>query len=233
MSPQRRARVIQLLMPYRCHNAPMLSQKVALQRRHALARDSWRRIICGGKLLAAVLMTFASTISSAAVPPVDPALRTALESALSEPGSFTDAAEAQVWLLDYATRLERWIPDATHRTALLRTIHREAQRANVPPEMVLAVIEIESAFDSYAISSAGALGLMQVMPFWTRELGRDDDNLLDIATNLRYGTTILAHYLKREDGNWTRALNRYNGKLRNNPYAGKVLEALRKRWFQQ
>lgn len=163
----------------------------------------------------------------------DPALRAALDSALTDPGSFADAAEAQVWLMDYAIRLEPWIADAEQRATLLRAIHREAQIADVPPEMVLAVIEIESAFDAYAISPAGALGLMQVMPFWTRELGREDDNLLDFQTNLRYGTTILAHYLKREKGNWTRALNRYNGKLNNNPYAAKVLKALRQRWFQQ
>ncbi len=157
----------------------------------------------------------------------------ALESALVEPDSFSDAAEAQVWLTDMSTRLQNRVPDPVRRVDMLRAIHREATRAGVPPEMVLAVIEIESNFDHAAISSVGARGLMQVMPFWKNELGREEDNLLTVHTNLRYGTTILAQYYAQEKGNWTRALNRYNGRLHNNPYAGKVLEALRQRWFRQ
>lgn len=169
----------------------------------------------------------------AAVQVSDPQTLAALESAMAAPDSFADAAEAQVWLLDMSTRLERRVPDSEYRMELLRAVHRESKRAQVPAEMVLAVIEIESAFERTAISHAGALGLMQVMPFWRDEIGRPDDDLLNPWVNLRYGTTILAHYRDREKGDWRRALNRYNGKLRNNPYADKVLDALRRRWYKQ
>lgn len=199
--------------------------------RHGWHHRFLRELTVCRHLLAAFVVMTAPVAHASEFP--DPALRAALESALADPGSFADAAEAQVWLIDMGGRLSPWIKDPHERTELLRAVHREAKRADVPPEMVLAVIEIESAFQTIAISSAGALGLMQVMPFWTREIGRPEDNLLDRDTNLRYGTTILAHYLARENGHWERALNRYNGKLRDNPYAGKVLDALRLRWFRQ
>ncbi len=184
-------------------------------------------------MLASTLLLAGTAPGQAAGQELDGKTLAALESALAAPDSFADAAEAQVWLADMSTRLQRRVPDAERRVAMLRAIHRESTRAGVPPEMVLAVIEIESNFDHAAISRVGARGLMQVMPFWKKELGREDDNLLTLHTNLRYGTTILAHYYARENGNWTRALNRYNGRLHNNPYAGKVLEALRLRWFRQ
>lgn len=166
-------------------------------------------------------------------PAVDPALLHALAGHLEEGSSFTDSAEAQVWLLDMSIRLQRHIVDPEERLGLLRAVHASARAHALPPEMVLAVIEVESAFDAKAISSAGALGLMQVMPFWTRELGRETDNLLDPRTNIRYGCTILAHYLRKESGDWRRALNRYNGRLHNNGYGDKVLHRLRQHWFQQ
>jgi soluble lytic murein transglycosylase-like protein len=169
----------------------------------------------------------------AATPPVDPALLQALAAQLDDSASFTDSAEAQVWLLDMSIRLQRYVVDPQHRLTLLRTVHAAARANALPPELVLAVIEVESAFDAKAISSAGALGLMQVMPFWTRELGRDDDNLLDPRINIRYGCTILAHYLHQESGDWRRALNRYNGRLHNNGYGDKVLTRLRQHWFKQ
>lgn len=196
-------------------------------------RRSGVRTAPGRVALALSLLLTGTPCSPAAVQELDTNTLAALESALAAPDSFADAAEAQVWLADMSTRLQRRVPDAQRRVELLRTIHRESARAGVPPEMVLAVIEIESNFDHAAISRVGARGLMQVMPFWKKELGREDDNLLTMHTNLRYGTTILAHYYARENGNWTRALNRYNGRLHNNPYAGKVLEALRLRWFRQ
>lgn len=187
----------------------------------------------------AVLPWLVATLSCLSVPAhaavmeVDPDLLHALETQLEQSSSFADSAEAQVWLLDMSIRLQPYLVDPQQRLALLRDVHAAALAHNLPPEMVLAVIEVESAFDAKAISSAGALGLMQVMPFWTRELGRPDDNLLNASTNIRYGCTILAHYLHRESGDWRRALNRYNGRLRNSPYADKVLHRLRQHWFQQ
>lgn len=165
--------------------------------------------------------------------PVDPGLRAALETAISESDSFEHPFDAEVWLLDMSNRLRPFVPEPAARLRLLRLIHREATRAGVAPELVLAVIEVESRFDRYAISTAGAQGLMQVMPFWLKELDRPEDNLFDIATNLRFGCTILAYYLEREDGDLAPALARYNGSLGRFDYVNKVLKALNRRWYRQ
>ena len=95
---------------------------------------------------------------------------------------------------------------------------------------MLAVIEIESGFDRFAISRVGARGMMQIMPFWKKEIGRDDDNLFKIDTNLRYGCTILKYYLDKEEGRIADALARYNGSYGTYKYAGKVLDAWSKYW---
>ena len=111
-------------------------------------------------------------------------------------------------------------------------MHYEASRVELPPELILAVIEVESNFDRYAISVAGAIGLMQIMPFWLEEIGRPDDNLLHIDTNLRYGCTILRYYYDKEKGDLRRALGRYNGSLGKRKYPNKVIDKLSKKWFQ-
>ena len=97
---------------------------------------------------------------------------------------------------------------------------------------MLAVIDVESNFDRFAISVAGARGLMQIMPFWLNEIGRPDDNLLRINTNLRFGCTILKYYLDMENGDLVRALGRYNGSLGSSRYSNKVLDKLRLKWFR-
>jgi soluble lytic murein transglycosylase-like protein len=113
---------------------------------------------------------------------------------------------------------------------LLRRIHAAATASKLPPELVLAVIEVESHFDRFAVSKAGAQGYMQVMPFWREEIGRPDDNLTDPETNLRYGCHILQFYIDREGGNLRRALAAYNGSLGSNRYPDKVFRAWRQRW---
>jgi len=153
----------------------------------------------------------------------DTELAAALNSALNQPNSFTDPYIGQVWLTSMSKPLSRWIPDAQQRLDLLTQIHQEAVRAGLEPGLVLALIQVESAFNSYAISYAGARGMMQIMPFWKQEIGRDDDNLLDTATNLRYGTTILAHYISIEKGSVIRALARYNGSRGQTWYPKRVL----------
>ena len=164
---------------------------------------------------------------------VDPELRTYLKSAIEDSNSFKDKYAAEVWMVDMSARLARYIKDKAFRVEFLRVLHREARKHDLPPEMVLAVIQIESAFKPYALSVVGAQGYMQIMPFWRKEIGRPDDNLMDFKTNLRYGCAILAHYLKREKGNWTRALARYNGSLGKTWYPEKVMNAWQKRWFVQ
>jgi soluble lytic murein transglycosylase-like protein len=127
-------------------------------------------------------------------------------------------------------RLRRRFPDETQRLEFLKHAYIEANRARIPPELVLAVIEVESNFDQFAISRAGAQGYMQIMPFWLKEIGRPDDNLFRLSTNLRMGCTILRHYHDLERGNWTRTLARYNGSLGKTAYPHRVFDALRTRW---
>ncbi|MBT8135825.1 MAG: transglycosylase SLT domain-containing protein [Gammaproteobacteria bacterium] len=162
----------------------------------------------------------------------DPDLRDLLITAVEQSESFEDRFAAEVWLTDMSARLQRQLPDAEERLEILRQVHREAQRVDLPPELVLAVIDVESNFDRYAISWAGALGLMQVMPFWLDEIGRPDDNLFHVDTNLRMGCTILRYYLDREKGDMVRALARYNGSLGRRKYPDKVLDKLRRKWFR-
>jgi soluble lytic murein transglycosylase-like protein len=161
----------------------------------------------------------------------DARLAALLKQAASETDSFADHYEATVWLTDMSHRLRKRIPDPEFRIKLLKGVHREATRAGVQPELVLAVIEVESNFDQFAISVVGARGLMQVMPFWKKAIGRPDDNLFRMNTNLRYGCTILKYYLDKEKGNLTRALGRYNGSLGKWKYPSKVYHALDRRWF--
>ena len=172
-----------------------------------------------------------TAVSDASTTP-DPVLRERLREAMRDTQSFPDEFDAQVWLTDMAMRLGDQVPDPGERVHILKRAHQEATRANLPPEMVLAVIDIESAFDAYAVSSAGAQGLMQVMPFWLDEIGRPGDRLIEIETNLRMGCTILRYYYDMEEGDWTRALARYNGSLGSGKYPEKVLNRLRSRWFQ-
>jgi soluble lytic murein transglycosylase-like protein len=168
-----------------------------------------------------------------ATPPVDPELRALLKQAAAETGSFTDRFDAEVWLMDMSQRLAKKVPDAKFRVELLKSVHREATRTGLKPELVLAVIEVESNFDRFAISRAGARGLMQVMPFWLKEIGRPGDSLIDLHTNLRYGCTILKYYLDKERGNLRAALARYNGSQGQGWYPARVNLAYQKRWFPQ
>jgi len=126
--------------------------------------------------------------------------------------------------------LSDFIPAPTQRRELLTTLYQEARLAGLPPALVLALIHVESAFDADAVSSAGAVGLMQIMPFWVEELGLPVDDLSHPPRNLRYGCTILAHYLAVENGDFTRALARYNGSLGDTWYPERVLHAWRDHW---
>lgn len=179
-----------------------------------------------------LLWLIAAAPLHAADQPVDPALKQRLIAALATHEGFEDRFDAEVWLTDMSHRLGATITDERERLELLRLIHMEASRAKLPPELVLAVIQVESNFDRFAISEAGARGLMQVMPFWLKELGRPDDNLFDVQTNLRFGCTILRYYLDREKGNRVRALARYNGSIGSFRYPNLVFAALRDKWYR-
>jgi soluble lytic murein transglycosylase-like protein len=143
---------------------------------------------------------------------------------------FASEVEGQAWLAEMSDRLKKRLPNQTYREEFLRSVHYEATRAGLDPQMVLGLIQVESAFKKYAVSSVGARGYMQVMPFWVKSIGTPDQNLFNLRLNLRYGCTILRHYIDIERGDLYRALGRYNGSLGKPQYPNLVLGAWRKHW---
>ncbi len=143
---------------------------------------------------------------------------------------FASDQDGQVWLQEMSSRLERRIPDKAYREDFLRSVHYEATRAGLDPQLVLGLIQVESGFKKYAFSSVGARGYMQVMPFWVKSIGNPEHNLFHLRLNLRYGCTILRHYLDIEHGDLYRALGRYNGSLGKPQYPTLVVGAWRKNW---
>lgn len=166
--------------------------------------------------------------------PLSASVQTALSRAVSDTAptstAFSDSMEAVDWLAQMSSRLEKRIPEREARLELLRAIHYEASRAGLDPQLVLGLIQVESGFKKYALSSAGARGYMQVMPFWSKVIGRSEDNLFHLRTNLRYGCTILRHYLDIEKGDLFRALGRYNGSLGQPEYPNLVHGAWQNQW---
>lgn len=146
---------------------------------------------------------------------------------------FASAEEGQLWLAAMSQRLKSRMPDDTMREDFLRTVNYEAARAGLDPQLVLALIQVESAFKKYAVSSVGARGFMQVMPFWVKSIGSTEHNLFHMRLNLRYGCTILRHYLDIERGDLYRALGRYNGSLGQPQYPNLVVNAWKKNWTYQ
>lgn len=205
--------------------------------RIAAAQERVRRARwgCVAVLLAAAIASSADAQrrSSDARSAPDPELRTLLIATIAEAESFEDRFDAEVWLTDMSRRLQRQVPNASERLTILKAVHRHATHVDVAPELVLAVIDIESNFDRFAISSASALGLMQVMPFWVPELGYKDKNeLFNIDTNILLGCRILKYYIDMERGDLIQGLARYNGSTGRRVYSDKVIERLRTKWFQ-
>jgi len=140
------------------------------------------------------------------------------------------ADNAHKWLSEMSRRLETRIPDRKQRIELLKTVQYEATRAGLDPQLVLGVMQVESGFKKYAVSAAGARGYLQVMPFWVKVIGEKHHNLFSLRTNLRYGCVILRYYLDRENGDFFRALGRYNGSLGKADYPNLVLGAWKGSW---
>lgn len=188
------------------------------------------------RLIATLLLFCASAAQAGAqkYEPLAASVRAALHEAVSDSrpqvSSFRTPLAAADWLGEMSRRLEKRIPNREYRIDLLRSIHYEATRAGLEPELVLGLVQVESAFRKYALSSVGARGYMQVMPFWIKVIGRPDDNLFDLRTNLRYGCTILRHYLDIEKGDLFRALGRYNGSLGKPEYPNLVRAAWHNHW---
>lgn len=187
---------------------------------------------------ALLLLTLLLSLGAGAQPADDQEredLRSFLDQTINSAKSFEDKYDAEVWLVDMVSRLERYIrspyvKDPAYRIDLLKDIHAAAVQADLPPELVLAVIEVESHFDRFAVSRVGAQGMMQVMPFWKDEIGRPNDNLTVNKTNFAYGCRILQFYLQREKGDLHKGLARYNGSVGRRIYSDKVYRAWKNHW---
>jgi soluble lytic murein transglycosylase-like protein len=188
--------------------------------------------------LACIALLLASLAGGAAASqqyePLADSVRAALHRAISDrpvPESAGGASpERQLWLNTMSDRLTKRMPDEAGRIEFLKAVHYEATRAGLDPQLVLGLIQVESGFRKYAVSSAGARGYMQVMPFWVKLIGNDESNLFHLRTNLRFGCTILRHYLDIEKGNLFRALGRYNGSLGKAEYPNLVRGAWERHW---
>ncbi|SES85277.1 Transglycosylase SLT domain-containing protein [Nitrosomonas marina] len=143
---------------------------------------------------------------------------------------YAKLATDNTWLSVMSERLKRFKPNKDERESFLRTVYYEAARAGLDPQLVLSVIQVESGFRKYAISHAGARGYMQIMPFWIETIGEETHNLFHLRVNLRYGCMILRHYLNKENGDYFRALGRYNGSLGQATYPQLVFNLLHSTW---
>jgi soluble lytic murein transglycosylase-like protein len=187
-------------------------------------------------LIAAIIFLSASAAFAGAqqYEPLSASVRGALHKAVSDSrpsvSSFKNPIEAADWLGEMSRRLEKRIPNRDYRIDLLRSVHYEATRAGLDPQLILGLMQVESGFRKYAVSSAGARGYMQVMPFWVKLIGRPEDSLFDLRTSLRYGCTIMRHYLDIEKGDLYRALGRYNGSLGKPEYPNMVRAAWQNQW---
>jgi len=162
----------------------------------------------------------------------DPELKALLQKIIGSTDCFADKFESEVWYKTMEPRLARLVPTHEARVEILDQVYCEARRdpsLQLPPDLVLALIEVESRFDRWAVSPAGAVGLMQVMPFWPRELGVQNQ-LVRVAPNIRMGCEILRYYLRAENRNWTRALARYNGSVGRNTYPALVMQRWQRVW---
>jgi soluble lytic murein transglycosylase-like protein len=166
--------------------------------------------------------------------PLAASVQAALSKAVSDRAPHASAFESKLdevnWLSAMSRRLEKRIRDYRRRIDFLKSVHYEASRAGLDPQLVLGLIQVESGFKKYAVSRSGARGFMQVMPFWVKLIGAKRDNLFDMRKNIRYGCTILRHYLDIEKGDLYRALGRYNGSLGQPQYPRAVEAAWKRQW---
>ena len=188
-----------------------------------------RRLLTAGIVFALGAAPVAVMAGAQQYEPLSASVQAALSRAISDKGvpqlKFDNPEDGYKWLLAMSDRLAKRIPDTAYRVELLKTVHYEAKRAGLDPQLVLGIIHVESGFKKYAVSKAGARGLMQVMPFWIDLIGTKDHNLFHLRMNIRYGCVIMRHYLEIEKGDVYRALGRYNGSLGRPEYPNLVLAA--------
>lgn len=203
---------------------------IALKTLRLHAIRCWRLVLIAGVFCAGLPAWAGTQKEEALSATVATAMQRSIRDSASPRLVFANATDGTVWLAEMSSRLKKRIPDDFFREKLLTAIHYEATRAGLDPQLVLGLIQVESGFKKYAISEAGARGLMQVMPFWVRSIGSKEHNLFDMYTNLRFGCTILRHYLDIENGDLYRALGRYNGSLGKPDYPNLVLAVWRNHW---
>ena len=195
-----------------------------------MLRSGWMRrtALAGATALACILLPVAAHAGAQVEEYLAPSVVAGLARSIADnpvPANYADRPSVNLWVTDMSRRLFPRITDERERRDFLATVHYEATRAGLDPQFVLGVIHLESGFKKYALSTASARGYMQVMPFWTRQIGSADHNLFNLRTNLRYGCVILRHYLDIEGGDYFRALGRYNGSLGRSEYPTAVLVA--------
>jgi soluble lytic murein transglycosylase-like protein len=207
--------------------AAQSSTRARFGRGKPTAMISARNLVATG-LLAAVLAMATPAQAGQVEEPLSASVATLLSQAVADapiPVRYAARDDVIRWMARVSHRLARKIADDYHRIEFLSTLHYEAIRAGLDPDLVLGVVAHESDFRKYAISIAGARGYMQIMPFWQRLIGSPEQNLFHLRTNLRYGCTILRHYLDIENGDLVRALGRYNGSLGKMEYPQAVFAA--------
>ncbi len=185
-------------------------------------------------VLAVLLFTTAAFAGGQKEEPLSNSVKALMQKSISDQATpktlFASEVEGQIWLKEMSNRLKTRMPDQDMREDFLRTVYYEATRAGLDPQLVLGLIQVESGFKKYAVSSVGARGYMQVMPFWVNSIGAPEHNLFHLKLNLRYGCTILRHYIDMENGDLYRALGRYNGSLGQPEYPTMVVGAWKKNW---
>ncbi|HEX7971013.1 MAG TPA: lytic transglycosylase domain-containing protein [Thiobacillus sp.] len=187
-----------------------------------------------GLLIAALLLAPSAYAGGQLEEAMSANMRASLQRALADTAvartAFRNPADEAAWLKDMSRRLAKHMPDETERLEFLTTLHWEASRAGVDPQLMLGLIQVESGFHKYAVSPVGARGYTQVMPFWVKTIGSPDHNLFQLRTNLRYGAVVLRHYIDIEHGDLYRALGRYNGSLGRPEYPNLVVGAWKRHW---
>jgi soluble lytic murein transglycosylase-like protein len=199
-----------------------------------MGRFAYRAHFAAIVVVAVLMMGNRSHAGEQKYEPLADSVQAALHQSVADRASprltFASDTEGDLWMTEMSRRMAKYVADENSRRDLLVTVQYEASRAGLDPQMVLGVMQVESKFRKYAVSKAGARGYLQVMPFWPKLLGDPDQNLFSLRTNLRYGCTILRHYLDIERGNIQRALARYNGSLGKSKYSDLVMRAWSKNW---
>jgi soluble lytic murein transglycosylase-like protein len=186
-----------------------------------------------GLLLAAAAVALLSSPPASADQQRDPGLKDVVARAITQAQCFADRFDSAVWYRLMEPRLRRKVPDPRERVEILKDVYCETHRpgeTKLPPGLVMALIDVESGFDRWAVSSAGAVGLMQVMPFWPEQLGMKRYELTHVGPNVRMGCAILRFYLREEHHNYARALARYNGSVGRRDYSDLVLTRWGAHW---